>query len=281
MKGWGDPKLWPVASQRRLAEWRKLTTKKGRDQTGMLLIEGVRLVGDALRSGQSVTALLVADDEQGVTAIDHLAAVVSRPAVELLRLPRREFDRLANTVHAAGIAALLHWQPPALITGQGPSVADRRVLIGDHLADPGNLGTLIRTAAGLGVDRVIITSGSVELTNPKTVRAAAGALFRIPIHGDIPAAQAAAWCEEHRLSILVADAHRGSTLGARHLWPRWALVVGGETIPHDPIWTSVAAGRVHIPLRHGVESLNAALAGAILIDRLCRTDPPPKSRQRR
>jgi TrmH family RNA methyltransferase len=239
----------------------------------MLLIEGVRLVGEALQAGHQLVTIVAADDEQGADAARHLADLASLPPCEWVRVPRREFARLTDTVHAAGIAALLRWQPSPLTGGRGSRAADQRVLICDHLADPGNLGTLIRAAAGLGVDRIIITPDSVELTNPKTVRATAGALFRLPIHENVPATEAAAWCQERQLPILIADAHRGHPPDTKRTMPRWALVLGGETIPHNPIWSTLATARVHLPLRHGVESLNVAVAGAILIDRLGRERP--------
>ncbi|MEW5702239.1 MAG: RNA methyltransferase [Candidatus Zixiibacteriota bacterium] len=265
-----DPQQWPVVSHRRLSEWHKLGTRKGRAQTGLLLIEGVRLVGEAMLSGQDVECVMAADDDQGLAGMRHLAFQVGQLPKSVLRVARRDFEKLADTRHAAGVAALLRWHPQSLTGVRVPPERDCRVLICDHIADPGNLGTLIRAAAGLGIDRIIITAGSVELTNPKTVRATAGALFHLPVHDGVDAPEAASWCRDSGLAILIADAHRGKIPDSGRPVSRWALVLGGETIPHDPVWGTIPADRLHVPLRHGVESLNVAVAGALLIDRLTR-----------
>jgi TrmH family RNA methyltransferase len=146
----------------------------------------------------------------------------------------------------------------------------RRLLFCDRIRDPGNMGTLIRAAAGLGVEAVLTHPQAVELTNPKTVRASAGAIFRLPVYGGVPAGEVAAWCNRSKLPILIADAHRGRVLRSVRERRGWLLIVGGETLPLDPAWEEVPAQRIRLALDRGVESLNAAVAGSILIDRLCR-----------
>lgn len=180
-----DSSGWPSASQRQLTAWRKLATKKGRAASGEIVVEGVRLVREALRGGCDLIACLVCSDAQGMKAAAQLVEALPRGAVPITVRPR-DFARLTDTVHAAGIAAVVAWQPAAFDAAEKPEQSVNRVLICDRISDPGNLGTLIRTAAGLGIERIFTHPDAVELTNPKVVRAAAGALFRVPVTGMCP-----------------------------------------------------------------------------------------------
>ncbi|MBI3872467.1 MAG: RNA methyltransferase [candidate division Zixibacteria bacterium] len=270
MSIWRDPDRWPLASQGRLALWRKLATKKGREQSGSILVEGVRLVSEALITGQTIETVLVMDNAQGIEAAGRVGQKCPRWNGPVTRVCARDFERLTDTVHAAGIAAVVRWQNRDLAMNRPDGSKMGRLLICDHVADPGNLGTLIRTAAGLGIDAVILTQGTVEVTNPKVVRGSAGAVFRIRIYSHVATAAAVAWCRERGIAIFVADAHQGELPAASTPGPLWALVIGGETIPLDPAWQTADARRLRLPLVAGVESLNAAIAGAILMDRLCR-----------
>ena len=264
-----DPSSWPLASKARIASWRKLTTRKGRENTGSVLVEGVRLVGEALLSGCVVDAFLAVNDSQGLAAAGRVVDFASRWTGSVARIPRKDFKGMTDTVHSAGVVAVVQWRPQCW-DSMG-SKRPRRLLFCDAISDPGNLGALIRTAAGLGLDGVIAGPGCVETTNPKTIRATAGAVFRIPIH-TVPAVESfAEWCRRHQYTIFVADSKRkaGTRLRSPRQPKRWALVIGGETRGLHPAWSATDVRWMHIPMRRQVESLNAAVAGAILMDRLC------------
>jgi TrmH family RNA methyltransferase len=261
---------WPRASQHQISVWRKLTTKKGRREAKQALVEGVRQVSEALASGWGVQAILVSDDPQGHAAYKRLDRAPKSGQVPTFALPPRAFATLTDTVHAPGIAACLSWSLPSFNAQSGDHAALKRVLICDRIADPGNVGTLIRTAAALGLDGVILCAGTVELANPKTLRSAAGAYFHIPVFEEIKPATIGSWCTKNAVQLLVADAHRGEPLATGAPAERWALVVGAETIPLDPYWETVPVTWIRLPLQRQVESLNAAVAGAIIMDRLTR-----------
>jgi len=94
------------------------------------------------------------------------------------RVPEREFGQMIDTTHSSGVAAVITWSPPSWESiGE---IRAERVLFCDRMADPGNLGTLIRTAAGIGLDAIVTGPDSVEITNPKTMRARRGRFFASP-----------------------------------------------------------------------------------------------------
>ena len=269
------------ASIRQISDWRKLLTKKGRREAGQVLLEGARLVGEAVVSDVEVSAVVVADVEHGHRDLRKLLTAVNRRSAPIFAVPPRDFEKLTDTVHASGIACVIKWNPRRFNPTE-VSQGLRRVLICDRIADPGNLGTLIRTAAGLGMDAVFLLPETAELSNPKTVRAAAGAFFHIPVYEDVAPQRIISWARQASITIFVADAHRGESVAL--VAPKhWALVVGGETIQLDKAWESSASRWISLPLHRGVESLNAAVAGAIIMDRLCHASerPPSRGRQQR
>jgi TrmH family RNA methyltransferase len=266
-----DLSSYPLLTQNHLRDLCKLKTKRGRVQAGRLIIEGTRLVAEAILSGQTVAMLLVCSDDQGQRSLDQLIDKIgSDQSFETHRVRPPHFARLTDTVHAGGVVAIIKWTPRTFDPAAVELKNAKRLLIIDRVSDPGNLGALIRTAAGLGVDGIFIHPDAVELTNPKVVRATAGALFRLPIYVRVAPRDLVEFCSAGGFEILIADAHQGCDRHSGAGIDRWALVIGGETRALDPVWADAPAEHIFLSLEHGVESLNAAIAGAIFLDRLCR-----------
>ena len=146
------------------------------------------------------------------------------------------------------------------------------VLVFDRLADPGNLGTLLRTAYALGVDWAVALPGTVDPWNAKTVRAAAGALFRLPVTQE-PWAEVSAWLRERAFTILCADPggealpRPGESIG------KFALVLGNEPAGLAAEVRRSCDRLVAVELPGDMDSLNVAIAGALLLDRLLAAQP--------
>ncbi len=264
-----DPTSWPVVSKAKAAQWRKLRTQKGRKQSGQLVIEGVRLVSEALRSGCQIDALLAMNRQYGLEAAGRALASMPSWTGIAYRVPEREFGQMIDTTHSSGVAAVITWVPPGW-EKIGEARAER-VLFCDRMADPGNLGTLIRTAAGIGLDAIVTGPDSVEITNPKTMRASAGAVFRIPVIRVERIGDYVHWARERSHAVYLALVHRGEQVPAEGVRKPWTLVIGGEVGMIDLAWSEAKPRYVSLPMKHGVESFNAAIAGAILMDRFCRT----------
>ena len=240
----------------------RLHVGKTRAREGLVLVEGVRSVMDALECGVSVRFAVVSPRgrELGGAELEEVLAALPADVVEV---EDREFADLAATETAQGVLLVVPEPEPVLPTGA------RRVLVLDGVQDPGNVGTLIRTGAGLGVDAVVALDGTADPWNAKAVRATAGACFRVPVvrmpwddfHGAWPGA------------VVVADATgHPVTAGGTGVSAPWALVIGSEGSGPRADVSAAADHRLAIPLQRGVESLNAGVAGALLLHELVRGD---------
>ncbi len=229
----------------------------GRRAQRAFLVEGVRLVAEALSASWPLGAVLY--DEARAREDEVLSRLVARmpgaiPATE------RALRRAADTVSPQGIVAAARMPEPPLELEQ----TEQLVVILDRVADPGNAGTLLRSAVGAGVRTVIATRGSVDLFSPKVVRAGMGAHFHLRLVVDT------GWEALHGLlgperTVVLADM-RASTPYYRHDWRRpSALVVGGEARGPSPEAEGVATARVAVPVATELESLNAAVAGSIIM----------------
>ncbi len=185
------------------------------------------------------------------------------PDLEHFTAPPELFRTLADTETPQGLLAVFE-EPPHDLASLAPPPAGARYLVLDALQDPGNVGTLLRTAAAFGVTAALLLDGTADPWSPKAVRAAAGELFRLPVvrtRWD----KARGWLEAHEVAMLVADG-AGQDLRTVPLPPApLALLVGNEGAGPRPEVRDAAHTLLALPLGRGVESLNAAMAGSILL----------------
>jgi TrmH family RNA methyltransferase len=252
-----------VISRAQLKHLRALRLKKVREREGVLLVEGLHLVEEAVARGLARAVFLTGECARG--GWGRRLAGGRAPVTEI---EPREAEALAETETPQGAFAVV--EDPVRPLEAASVARDGVVLVAAGVADPGNLGTLVRTAAALGAAAVVVTAGTVEPTNPKAVRASAGALFRVPVlRGEIRALKDAGF------RVLVADARGKPVSSMRVRAPRTALVVGNE--PHGvDAWTrGLADAIVGVPIAEGVDSLNVAVAAGILLFAL-RALPVPR-----
>ena len=234
---------------------------KVRRKAGAFVVEGVRLAEEALAAGWQPQLVLYTEDldERGhvvVQAFSEQGAPVEIVAAHVM-------EAASDTQTPQGILLVLPLTPLPL-----PPQLDF-VLILDQVRDPGNLGTLLRGAIAAGADAVLLTEGSVDPFAPKVVRAGMGAHFRLPVHTQ-NIAQLGEVCQAHGLAVYLAAAGAGQTHTALDLTGPIGLAVGGEAAGHSQALQALAAGQVQIPMPGGGESLNAAMAGTILLFEVVR-----------
>jgi TrmH family RNA methyltransferase len=242
------------ATNQTLKYVRSLGRRSMRRRERAFVVEGVRGVGDALASGAVPSLLLVREGENPSALLERLD-----PRRTVVRFVTAElFDDLSETVHPQGVLAV--FPLPSLPI---PARAAPLFVVVDGLRDPGNLGTLIRSAAAAGATAIFMAAETVDPFNPKVVRAAMGAHFRLPIR-DLDDAAAALI---RGTTALRAVARVGSHPPPDALdWRQPAtLIVAAETGHESEAAAALATVGVAIPMAAGVESLNAAVAGAVIL----------------
>lgn len=246
---------------------RDLHRRRGRERRGRTLAEGVRLVEEALAAGISIdgvaTGPALEDSPRGRALRD---ALVAR-GIPVEACDETTFAGLACTEHPQGIVAVV--ARPAVAAADVTPRPGHPVVVLDGVQDPGNVGTIARTAEGLGAAGLIALSGTAELANPKVLRAAMGALFRLPA-APLAAAELAGWVRAAGAECWVAEAGGEPLRGISPLPGRLAIVLGNEGAGVHPEVDALARRRVGIPLAAGTESLNVAAAAAILLYEVTR-----------
>jgi TrmH family RNA methyltransferase len=247
------PRITSIQNER-VKYVRSLARRRVRQREGRFVVEGTRLVEEVVRAG--VMPALVLYTEAWA------AAPASQPLWPVLAAAEEGAWEVTDTV----LAACADTETPQGVLAVVPFVhLESRlglVLILDQVRDPGNLGTVLRSAEAAGVGQVILAPGTVDLYNPKVVRGAMGAHFRLPV-------ASLDWSEigERMLgrAVWLADA-AGETAYDEIEWTApSALIVGGEAAGAGAEAAALATGRVCIPMAGGAESLNAAMAATVIL----------------
>jgi RNA methyltransferase, TrmH family len=249
---------------------RDLHRRRGRERRGLALAEGVRLVEEAIATDISIRGVAVSPALEATTRGKSLKAALLDRQIRVEEVTDLELDALTDTEHPQGVTAVIEprqW-----------SLADIRLtpgvtaLVLDAVQDPGNVGTMLRTALGLAAAGVIALKGTADLTNPKVIRGGMGATFRLPSVAASPE-ELVAWSRLQRAEIWVA------AVGGERLerLPRRSaerapvlLVVGNEGAGVGATLEAAANRRIGISLAAGVDSLNVAVAAGILLHEVTR-----------
>lgn len=239
---------------------RSLGRRRVREDQALFLAEGIRVVEELLRSGIVPRLALLSSSLEDTSRGRALAAALRERGVAR-EVGDAELAGLADTSTTQGVLVVAE-MPAAGLAAVEPG-AEATALVLDGVQDPGNLGTLARSAAAFGCDALICLPGTVDPWNPKAVRASAGALFRFPV---VTAGLEAAvhWLERHGFELLGADA-AGEPVERVEPAPRVALVVGNEGAGLSQEARARCARLVAVRMREGTESLNVAVATGILL----------------
>lgn len=242
----------------------RLRIRKSRRKEGLVLVEGVRAVTEALDAGANgrfaVTSPRLAHTSGGSALANRLAAA----DLELHTIDDAELGELADTEHPQGIL-LVCSEPRASLDLVEAGV---RLLVLDGVQDPGNTGTLLRAAVAFGLDAVIALEGTADPWAPKTVRASAGMAFRIPVI-QARLLDAVAALQHAGVPLRVAAAG-GEPVGGDECQAGFALIVGNEGAGVRDELRDAATSTVSIPMRGPAESLNVGMAGSVLLYELTK-----------
>lgn len=237
----------------RVKAWKKLHTKKGREQSGLFLIEGEHLVEEAIAATFDMEAIITTREEWRTSFSGDLFYVTSGVMKEL-----------SQTETAQGVMAVCRkkkWKEPDFLTGT--------YVFLDRLQDPGNVGTIIRTALAMNVTAVVCGHGTVDLYNDKVIRSTQGALFHLPVYHD----DLHRWvdaCKDVNTPVIGTALTNAKPLNKHVTYDAFALLVGNEGEGVQPSLLEKTTENVYIPIHERAESLNVGIATGILLFSLQR-----------
>jgi TrmH family RNA methyltransferase len=248
----------------RLKELRKALAAAGRSAQGHVGIEGPHLLEEALRAGLRVKTIFVAQgpNREWDRLLDMLPVP---PETEILRLPAKLLDSALATETPQPIAALVEppeWSWPHIL-GARPKGAEL-VMILAGIQDPGNLGTILRSAEAFGASGVVSLPGTVSAWNPKAVRASAGSVFRVPLLA-VSEQECLEELHEAGVKILATTVYAAQPAELVEMAGPVALIIGNEGNGVADELAARADARITIPCPGPVESLNAAVAASVLL----------------
>ncbi|MDP4108101.1 MAG: RNA methyltransferase [Bacillota bacterium] len=233
-------------------QWKKLLTKKERDKTGTFLIEGFHLVEEALKNQEQIIEIIVSEKVELPPRFDFGSASITTVTDEISK-------ELSDTETPQGIYAICQETVDQTFVEKAKSL-----LLIDAVQDPGNLGTMIRTADAAGIDAVIVGHGSVDIYNSKVLRSAQGSHFHLPIvRGNLEE-----WIEtlkKRNIPVYGTALENAKTYTETAPQEEFALIVGNEGSGMNQDLLAATTSNLYIPIYGQSESLNVAVAAGILL----------------
>lgn len=242
---------------------RLLASRKHRREQGAFVVEGIQPVWRAVTAGWQIEALVVAPDLRPDSAAAAMVDEQEARGVRIARLSHELFERLSSREGQAGLAAIVRSRQPALTDlSPGPD----SVFVALHrIGNPGNLGTIIRTADAVGGAGVILIGETTDPYAPTAVKASMGSLFAVKVVHVTAPEPFLTWAGENGIEVLAASGQADVAHWSASYRPPLAVLLGseGEGLPADLL--ASAGRRVRIPMTGTAESLNVAAAAAILL----------------
>ena len=262
-------------SNPRISKLRELHTTRGRKKSGLFLMEGPHLLAALLDTHVVPREVyyqpeLLQRTAYGRSLLNRLLYAASLAPEQLIEVNERVIESLGETQTSQGIVAVLSLDTfqPELVRTRRSKASRSALLILDDVADPGNMGTLLRTALAADVSEVLLTPECVDCFSPKVVRAASGAHIALPIETDLSwdaiTEKTAIHCREER-RVFLAEAGSPHLYFEQDLKRPFALIIGNEAHGPSQEARKLATLPIAIPLANGVESLNAAMATGIVL----------------
>jgi len=243
---------------------RRLAARRFRAREGKFLVEGVRFVEEALNSSFPVEMVVYCKKNSGVSRKQALLEKAASRGVPVVEIDEALFAELADTNTPQGVLAVVKWRQyelDDLRSGSDPSL----LVLVDAVADPGNLGTIVRSADAAGAGGVILLKGTVDIFNAKALRATMGSIFHIPVIQGRTVEEIMSFLKRYGIKRVAGTPREGKPVFESDLTASCALIVGSEPRGPGEAILSGAVERVRIPMPGRAESLNVAVSAAILL----------------
>ena len=238
----------------KVQEWRSLKEKKAREEQKAFLVEGVRMVREALSSSFEVKALLLREDYHPEFDLPS--------DIPVYLLPVHVFQSVSDTKTPQGIAAVLSLKT---LDASGP-----HLIALDGVQDPGNVGTIVRTADAAGFDGVILSPDCADLYSPKVLRSTMGSIFRLGFAFPASLPDMLNTLKKVGYSVISSQLDGDPFYERKGISSPFVLIIGNEGNGISEAVKAVATHRFRLPMRGGAESLNAAVAAGIMMYDLTR-----------
>lgn len=248
----------------RIRRARMLSTRKRRDVAGLIPLEGIDHIREAVALGMGVSEIFVREDLAADAEVSELIRQAGLPANRVSSVSFAVFRKLSDLESVQGVLAVIE-KPREIKDIVVPVGKQALIVICDRLQDPGNLGTILRTAAATNVDAVIMTPGTVDPWNPKVVRSSAGAVFRQGIMTGVSSSNLAGILKKLGVPLFAAVPHGGIRCDKAPFSEAVALAIGNEGHGIGSEIAEMAEGMVTVPMPGGSESLNAGVSASILL----------------
>lgn len=251
-----------MLSKEKLKKLSWLKTKKGRKEEGKFLVEGVRLCEEAAQSGWPIETAIHTTSFGEKPRGKKLLKKLKETNVSEVLAKTHDLAKLSDTITAQGIICVVGAKrpPPTSLWEKRTTL----IIALDGIRDPGNVGTLIRTADAFGIDALILSKDTVELFNPKVVRSSMGAIFRLKVFDEVDLETTVVQLKKRKFKIVGTDVRKGADLDVFHPSEKTCLLIGSEAEGLNAKLLELSDQIVHIPIRGRAESLNVAVAGGIL-----------------
>lgn len=257
----------------RIKELVRLRTRRHRDGTGRFLIEGYREIGRALLGGVAIEALFVCPGLYLGSNEPGLVEQVAATGTEIVEVAEAPFRKAAYRERPEGLLAVAERFPTDL--GRLPLTGNPLLLVAESIEKPGNLGTMMRTASAAGAAGVIVTDPSTDPFNPNVIRASLGMVFTLPL-AVTTTPEALDHLRRSGVSIVATSPEADDPHYAVDLTGPVALVVGSEQYGLSSAWLEAADRRAVIPMPGSADSLNAAVAAAVMLFEAVRQRAIPR-----
>ena len=237
----------------------ELKQKKYRTQNGLYLAEGLRTAEEAVAYKAVETLFYVATDDERTM---HLLEDAAAQNIKLVCVSENVMKKIADTETPQGIIAVCKMRQPKL---ENLLASGKMLLVLDRVGDPGNIGTMLRTADAAGIGGLVLLKGCADIYAPKTVRSSMGSLFHIPVLSGVSDQDFVSAAKKAGYDLLVTCLDGADNLYKADLSGRIAFVMGNEAGGVNESLLEKADKRVYIPMAGRAESLNVAMAAGIVM----------------
>ena len=249
-------------------EWRRLNdSAKYRRETGLFAIEGARLCGDAVRSGVELKAVLYT--ASALAVYGNVVEPLLASADAVVEISPELSRHMSDTINPQGVFCIAKMLDNSLIIDKINTIGTYSAL--EDIQDPGNMGTIIRTAEALGLDGILLSDGCCDIYNPKVLRASMGGVFRLPLMRVGDMAQTVVALQEKGLTAFACVVDSSATpITSANMGEGAVALIGNEGNGLRAETVAACKHSVTIPMAGRAESLNASMAAGIILWEMCR-----------